>query len=99
MLNAIGNIENAYDCATTGLFSSIEEHALAFSVDHVSLFQESLLIQHPFVQPPGVFGQSVSAKRTYSPGQVYRVGQRVRNRHCRLAGIDAYGSYIQPEVR
>ena len=69
VLHAVGGVEDAGAQALRSFFQRVKEHALAIFVIGVTLRQERLVIEHFFVESPGIFREPEVA---YGPNSFAR---------------------------
>ena len=90
VLHAICSVEDACAQALRSFFQCVEEHALAVFVIAVALRQECVVVEHFFVQRPGILRQTESRVRTKKLCQVNRICYGMRNWQVGMSGIDVH---------
>ena len=99
VLDPIGDVENTHHAAAAGFAQRVEEHGLAFDVNILRLLQESVLANHAFVKPGGIFRHTKSGERALSFSKIDRVRRGMRNRQSRMARVNLDWRYVEADMR
>ena len=80
--------------ALRSFFQRVEEHALAVFVIAVALRQKCIVVEHFFVQRPGIFREAECGVRAEQLCQIDRIGHGMGDRQVGMAGIDVHRGHI-----
>ena len=98
VLDPVGRVEHADHGPFTHPLERGEEHVLALPIDVVRLLEKRPVVDHPFVQSPGVLGET---QRREFPELLREVGSVVvgmGDRHGGAVGIEVDRREIQRNV-
>ena len=70
VLDPVGEVEHAHHRAAPGFAQGVEEHRLALLMNVLRLLEESVLADHPLIQPRGVLGNSERREGALPFGQI-----------------------------
>ena len=99
VLHPVGAVEHAHAQSLADFVEAIEKHRLAFPIGVEALLQEMIVLQHVFVQAPGVFGQTERCIWTLPLRQINRIDLGIADRHRRMLRIDVHRRGVQFEFR
>ena len=99
VLHAISGIEDACAQAVTRFVQSVEQHALAIFMIRVALGKKCLIVEHLFVEGPGVLGQTQRGIGPEELCQINGVGNRMRDREIWASRIDIHGRDVDLDLR
>ena len=94
VLHPVGGVEDAGAQALRSFFQRVEEHALAVFMIAVALRQKRLVVEHFFVERPGIFRQAQRGIGAKKFCQINGIGNGMRNRQVGMAGIDVHRGYV-----
>ena len=99
VLNAVAGIEDARHHAAPGVRQRVVEHGLALGQQRPCLVQERPLVDHAFIERPGILRHADGREGAEQFGQIHGVVSRVADGQRGRFGIDLDGRDIERKFR